>query len=134
MYCTNVWCVLNIKKERTHIKMSIEDDAVASKLRVFKTREKKTTHVLFGEFKWNGLQTVCKKCTRRKEYTQYMHKLLLFYFFALIIAVQFFRLLFYCFVFALILIYKSRHIFLYTRHIFVDRHLIPFPMSYLRST
>lgn len=41
MYCTNVWCVLNIKKERTHIKMSIEDDTVASKLRAFKTKEEK---------------------------------------------------------------------------------------------
>lgn len=46
-----------------------------------------------------------------------------FIFGVLIIAAHFYvvRFLFDCFVFALILIYKSRHIFLHTPHIFVDR-------------
>lgn len=91
--------------------MSIED-AVASKLRVFKTRDKKTTHVLFDEFKWNGLQTVWKVYRkRRKKHTQTP------------------------FIFSYCCSFLPLHkapitFFLHTHHIFVDHHPVPFPMPH----
>lgn len=81
------------------------------------------------EWTSNSLKSVYRK-KRKKEVCTVLHthihtraRSFNFIFGVLIIAAHFYvvRFLFDCFVFALILIYKSRHIFLHTPHIFVDR-------------